>query len=68
MPLDILRSKAQEYVEASLVDEAAARVMVQAIEAERGAGGIVNDALGASDNEGDPSSIDDHAKTAQSVA
>ena len=31
VPLDILRSKAQEYVEASLVDEAAARVMVQAI-------------------------------------
>ena len=44
LPLDVLKSKCQEYVDAGLVDEPTANAMVRTIESERGAGGVVNEA------------------------
>ena len=36
LPIDVIRSKAQEYVDAGLVDEQSAKAMVRTIELERG--------------------------------
>ena len=36
LPIDVIRSKAQEYVDAALVDEQSAKAMVRTIELERG--------------------------------
>ena len=36
LPIDVIRSKAQEYVDACLVDEQSAKAMVRTIELERG--------------------------------
>ena len=53
LPLDVLRSKAQEYVDAQLIGEAEARVMIQVVEDERGLSGLVNTHLDGSDSEAD---------------
>ena len=47
LPSEVLRSKAQEYVDAGLVSESMAQVMIRTIEAERGAEGLVNENLGS---------------------
>ena len=36
LPIEVIRSKAQEYVDAGLVDEQSAKAMVRTIELERG--------------------------------
>ena len=45
-PIDVIRSKAQEYVDADLVTQQMAEVMVRTIEAERGGESVVNEHLG----------------------
>ena len=51
-PIDVIRSKAQEYVDASLCDHNAAQVMVRTIEAERGGENIFNERHGVTEGEG----------------
>ena len=50
-PIDVIRSKAQEYVDASLCDHTAAQVMVRTIEAERGGENIFNERHGVTEGE-----------------
>ena len=42
-PIDVIRSKAQEYIDAGLVSEQCAQLMVRTIEAERGGESVVNE-------------------------
>ena len=51
-PIDVIRSKAQEYVDASLCDHHAAQVMVKTIEGERGGEHIFNERHGVTEGEG----------------
>ena len=51
-PTDVIKSKAQEYIDAGLIPERSAHVMVRTIEAERGGETLANENLG-SDAEGE---------------
>ena len=57
-PTDVIRSKAQEYVDANLIPERMAQVMVRTIEAERGGETLANEHLG-SDVEGEGGAAED---------
>ena len=46
-PTDVIRSKAQEYIDAGLIPERMAQVMVRSIEAERGGEALANENLGS---------------------
>jgi hypothetical protein len=61
LPIDVIRSKAQEYVDANLVDQQSAHAMVRVIEQERGGEsvfierhGLETEGEGAGAAEGDP--------------
>ena len=56
-PTDVIRSKAQEYIDAGLIPERMAQVMVRTIEAERGGETLANENLG-SDVEGEDGAAD----------
>ena len=45
-PTDVIRSKAQEYIDAGLIPERMAQVMVRTFEAERGGETLANENLG----------------------
>jgi hypothetical protein len=51
-PIDVIRSKAQEYIDAGLVAEQCAQMMVRTIEAERGGESVVNEHRLGLDGEG----------------
>ena len=46
-PTDVIRSKAQEYIDAGLIPDRMAQVMVRTIEAERGGEALANEHLGS---------------------
>ena len=61
LPIDVIRSKAQEYVDANLVDQQSAHAMVRTIEQERGGEsvfierhGLETEGEGGGAAEGDP--------------
>ena len=56
-PTDVIRSKAQEYIDAGLIPDRMAQAMVRTIEAERGGEALANEHLG-SDVEADDGSAD----------
>ena len=57
-PTEMIKSKAQEYIDAGLIPERMAQVMIRTIEAERGGETLANEHLG-SDAEGEGGAADD---------
>ena len=56
-PTDVIRSKAQEYIDAGLIPERMANVMVRTIEAERGGESVANEHHFGSDVEGEGDAV-----------
>ena len=52
-PTDVIKSKAQEYIDAGLISERMANAMVRTIEAERGSESVANEHYVGSDVEGE---------------
>ena len=59
-PIDVIRSKSQEYIDAGLISEQMAQVMVRTIEVERGGESVANERhLGLDEGEGGGAGEDD---------
>ena len=64
LPIDVIRSKAQEYVDAGLVDEQSAKAMVRTIELERGGESVFIERHGLeTEGEGGAAGEGDHIAT-----